>query len=642
LYNGLSPGERRLLHGQIAALLEDLYAGRTDQMAVQLARHYVEAGEGEKAVDYLLQAGDRARGLYAHQEAIEHYQQALAFLKEGGEHERAARTLMKLGLTYHTAFQFRRARQSYQEGFALWQRAGEMEPAVPPPPASHALRVNAGEPITLDLTVVGDTGSTRVMEQLFSGLVAFTPGLGVVPDVARSWDVSEGGRRYVFHLRDDARWSDGRPVTASDFEYAWKRVLDPATGSPNAGSLYDVKGARAFHREEAGRDDVRVWALDEHTLMVELEEPTGYFLQLLADAACYPLPRHVVEARGQAWTKVGNIVTNGPFLLEAWRQGESLVLARNPEYHGRFRGNLQRVELSLRPEDSAARFEEYEADSLDIFELTDLPVSDRDLARQRHAGEYISAPGMSTFYAGFDVSRPPFDDRRVRQAFVLATDRDRLADVGLGGYSSPATGGFIPLGIPGHLPGIGLPYDPGQARILLAEAGYPKGRGFPDVDCLNPRHPSAKAMAEYLQSQWWENLGVEIKWEAMELAIFLDKLDRAAPHIFVIGWTADYPDPDNFLRVSAIRRNTRWRNEAYDRLVEEARRVTDQGERMKLYGQADRILVEEAPIMPLMYARQHILVKPWVSHYPTSGIMRRDFWKDVIIEPHWGASGSYA
>jgi MarR-like DNA-binding transcriptional regulator SgrR of sgrS sRNA len=222
LYNGLSRGEQRLLHGQIAALLEELYAGRTDELAVQLARHYVEAGEGERAVDYLLQAGDQARDLYAHQEALDHYQRALKILKERKEHERAARTLMKLGLTYHTAFDFRRARQAYEEGFTLWQQAGEVEPAVSPPPAPHALRMYVLEPITLDPTLADDTGSGNVIGQLFSGLVELTPDMNVVPGVARSWEVSDGGRRYLFHLRDDVRWSDGTPVTAGDFEYAWK------------------------------------------------------------------------------------------------------------------------------------------------------------------------------------------------------------------------------------------------------------------------------------------------------------------------------------------------------------------------------------------------------------------------------------
>ncbi|MFQ5596321.1 MAG: ABC transporter substrate-binding protein, partial [Anaerolineae bacterium] len=263
LYNDLSAGERRLLHGEIAEVLEELYAGHTEDITVQLAHHYSEAGEADKAIEYLLQAGDQARGLYAHQEAIDYYQRALGFLKERGEYERAARTLMKLGLTHHTAFDFDRAREAYEEGFALWQRGGRGRPAVLAP-APHALRVSGTEPLTLDPTLAIDSDSIVILDQLFSGLIALGPEMEVVPDVAASWEVADGGQKYIFHLRDDVVWSDGRPVTAGDFEFAWKRVLDPATGSPSASLLYDVKGARAFHQGQIPDPDcVGVRSLDD-------------------------------------------------------------------------------------------------------------------------------------------------------------------------------------------------------------------------------------------------------------------------------------------------------------------------------------------------------------------------------------------
>ncbi|MFQ6102464.1 MAG: ABC transporter substrate-binding protein [Anaerolineae bacterium] len=631
IYEGLSPPRRIHLHRKVATALEELHEERTEEIAVQLARHYAEAGEGEKAVEYLLQAGDWARGLYAYQGAIEHYQRALAFLKEQGAHQRAARTLMKLGLTYHSAFDFRRARQAYEEGFTLWQRAGGMQPAVPPPPAPHALRVDWGDPMTLDPTMAGDVGSAGLIDQLFSGLVERSPEMDVVPAVARTWEVSEGGRKYVFHLREDVRWSDGASVTAEDFEYAWKRALDPATGSPSASLLYDVKGARSFHRGEVPDPDrVGVRALDEMTLVVELEGPTGYFPHLLTCCATYPVPRHVVEPHGEAWTEMGNIVTNGPFRLEAWQRGKPVILARNREYYGPFTGNVQRVELSL-PADRAARLALYEADDLDVLGLWEFPPLEWDYARQRYAGEYVSVPRLHTYYVGFDVSRPPFDDPRVRRAFVLAIDRETLADVVMMGYVSPATGGLLPPGMPGHAAGIGLPYDPDRAGQLLAEAGYAGGFGFPAVELLTFRR--ADPESEYMLSQWRENLGVEITWKTLEVEIFFDRVEKEPPHMFLSGNYADYPDPDDFLRVSPHVRRTRWRNEIYAALVEGARRVTDQEERMRMYQQADRILVEEAAIMPLVYGRLHLLVKPWVRKFPTS-VIKAWFWKDVIIEPH--------
>jgi oligopeptide transport system substrate-binding protein len=275
----------------------------------------------------------------------------------------------------------------------------------------------------------------------------------------------------------------------------------------------------------------------------------------------------------------------------------------------------------------------YETDDLDIAYLVDLPELEMDRARQRHPGEYISGPWLYTLNIGFDVSRPPFDERRVRRAFTLATDRHTLADVGPRGYYFPATGGLVPPGMPGHSPGIGLPYDPEGASQLMAEAGYRHARGFPVVDSLTWDDLPMVELCEWLQAQWLETLGIEITWDHMEWGRFCDKLAKEVPHMWIAGWRADYPDPDSFLRVAEWRLTTGWQNGVYEGLVEGARRVMDQAERMKMYQQADMILVKEAVILPLMYGRFHLLVKPWVRRYPMSPL-RQEFWQDVIIEPH--------
>jgi ABC-type oligopeptide transport system substrate-binding subunit/DNA-binding SARP family transcriptional activator len=637
VYDGIPRRHRQLAHAWAGKAIERLYGPQVETLVGELAYHFEQGGRldkalTEKAIHYLLQAGDRARGRMAPGDAIDYYQRALALLKEQSDHEGAARTLMKLGLTYHIDFDFQQARRAYEEGFALWQRAGTIREG-PPPPAPHALRMAwFPPPTTLDPAMSQDIFSAAVIDQLFSGLVAHSSEMDVVPEVAGSWEVLEGGRKYIFHLRDDVVWSDGPPVTAKDFEYAWKRVLAPATGSPNASLLYDVKGAKSFHRGQDGMGDVGVRALDEVTLVVELEGPTSFLLHLLAHSATYPVPRHVVEARGRAWTGVQNIVTNGPFGLEACNPGESIILSRNPVYHGRCRGNLQRVELSFLA-DPCARLSLYEADGSDILDMTFLPPAELDDARRRHAGEYVVGPRLWTSYLGFGVGRPPFDDVRLRRAFALATDRETLAEVVLRGHSAPATGGFIPPGMPGHSPHVGVPYNPDRARQLLAEAGYPGGRGFPAVELLARR--GHESQSEYLKAQWRENLGVdaELTWATMEYETFFGRLRKEPPSMFLLGWVADYPDPDNFLRISTFRHWTRWRNEAYDRLVEEARRFMDQGERMRLYERVERILIEEAAILPLYYSRLHLLVKPWVRQVPVSA-MEWWFWKDIVIEPH--------
>jgi class 3 adenylate cyclase/tetratricopeptide (TPR) repeat protein len=417
---------RRVYHGLVADWLMEQGGERVEEYTGLIADHLELAGRTAEAVQYLNEAGDRARGLYAHREAIGAYQRALALLKEQGDHERAARTLMKLGLTHHTAFQFEESDQAYEDGIALWQQVSETHAAVQLPPAPHALRVELLNVSTLDPTVVPDSWSEEVVRQLFSGLVALDPEGGIVPDVARSWEVRDGGRKYVFHLRDDVRWSDGTPVTAEDFEFGWKRVLHPVTDSASAGMLYDVKGARPFHLAKVSNEaSVGIQALDNGTLLVQLEGPTAYFLHLLTNCATYPVPRHVVQVHGNAWAKTGSIATNGPFRLESWHKDESMTFCRNSDYHGRCKGNVERVVLRLRSalsssQSSGRLLAAYEADELHCLNLLGLSPSDKNRAPDRYAGEYILGPSLSTFYVGFDVSRAPFADPRVRRAFVHA------------------------------------------------------------------------------------------------------------------------------------------------------------------------------------------------------------------------------
>jgi ABC-type oligopeptide transport system substrate-binding subunit len=627
-YNGLLKKERRVFHRQVAEALERLYPDRVDEQLGLLAYHWDRSGDADKATEYLLRAGDQARLAYAHREAVEYYQRALVFLKEKSEYGRAARTLMKLGLTHHSAFDYRRARSAHDEAFALWQRAGREEPVAALASAPHALRVHLSSPQTLDPNLASDYVASTFVTHLFSGLVALASDLSIEPDVARSWEVSEGGRKWVFRLRDDVAWSDGVAVTAGDFEYAWKRALHPETGSPNASLLYDVAGAKAFHQGRGRVQDVGVRAADERTLVVELEGPVGYFFQLLAYAGTFPLPRHrAVSLRGR-WWQSGEIVGNGPFRLASWIPGKKIVLQRNAQYHGRFRGNVDRVAVTLLSEDeSAEQLAQYEAGEPDVLDMLAFPGVVLDRARQRHAEEYITQPALSTAYVGFDTSRPPFDDIRVRRAFALATDRERM----VGADESPATGGFVPRGMPGHSPGTALPHDPAQARALLAYAGYPGGHGFPPVDAVTIS--GSESYGDYPETFWRETLGVDIVWETLDWDSYFPRMERDPPHLFGLGWVADYPDPDTFLRVGFFRHFTHWHNPDYERLVERARRSTDQEERMELYARADRLLVEEAPILPLAYQRNHYLVKPWVRAYPTSPI-RSLFWKDVIIEAH--------
>ena len=233
-----------------------------------------------------------------------------------------------------------------------------------------------------------------------------------------------------------------------------------------------------------------------------------------------------------------------------------MILARNPNYHGRFTGNLESVELILRESGQSTDIEMLEKYENDLIDVVVFASSEVNRVRQRYAGEYRKAPRLITMYLQFDISRPPFDDVNVRRAFVLATDRDALVKA-CRADCFPATGGFVPPGMPGHSPGIGLPFNPKQARQLLSEAGYSRGLDFPIVECVTL--PDRVDIGNNLQEQWRKNLGVKIKWESMERHAFLSKLSEQSPHLFILGWRADYPDPDNFLRarIGDIQRQ-RW------------------------------------------------------------------------------------
>ena len=629
-YNGLLMRDRRAFHGQVAEALERLFPERMDEQLGLLAHHWERAEVVDKATEYLLRAGDQARLAYAHHEASDYYLRALR-LQEGQEDTQgAARTWMKLGSTYHTAFDFRRSREAYDQGFALWQRT--WQPSLAVGAAPHPLRLQESEPTALDPSHAKDSQSGVIVGQLFSALVEFTEELDVVPDAARSWDILDGGRTYVFHLREGMLWSDNRPVTAGDFMLSLQRAVDHVRQLGADVPGLDIKGARAYVAGQIAHvAQIGVSAPDDLTLVIELEEPAGYFLQQLTLA--YPVPRHALAAHGESWAEPDLIVTNGPFLLKEYRPAERLVLERNPRYHGRTYGNVQTIEVGLVRSEPNPRLDTYQRGELDAAAISVLGPPGVEQARQRYAGEYVSAPRQSVFFTSFDITRAPFDDTRVRLAFVLAADREAIM-LSSRGYARPATGGFVPPGIPGHSPGIALPYDPTAARALLAQAGDGPGRTpFPPVEIW---HWSGSVVADPVNAciqQWQENLGVEVLARSAPWPDYLKRLDQSLTHLWFSGWSADYPDPDTFLRVGLSQYRRNWPKLPYEELLETARRITDQPRRMLLYRQADRMVIEDALVMPMAYGVEHSLVKPWVKRYPLSPF-GAPLWKDVVIVGH--------
>ncbi|MDQ6614855.1 MAG: ABC transporter substrate-binding protein [Actinomycetota bacterium] len=625
LYAELGTGERRQLHSEIARVLEELYGDHCTEIAVKLARHHCEADQEAKAVPYLLHAGDQARSLYALQEAIDAYRRALAIMKEHHDIAGAARTLMKLGLTYHNAFDFDKSRQAYDEGFDFWQRAGDVQHGHLPP-SPHPLRLDWPEPETLDPAMCAEMWSGGVIDQLFCGLLEVSPEMNVIPDAASRWEVTDGGRRYRFHLRSDRLWTDGTRLTAHDFEFAWKRVLDPATVSPVASLLYAIRGARAFHEGTGDRDLVGVRAADDETLDVELEHPAAYFPHLIAFTVARAVPRHVVAANGPAWTTASCIATCGAFKFGHWEPGDVMVLTADDHFRGTKVGNIHSIELRLGDPESLT--DDYDSNGLDVLALRRLPEHVRWRVRQQHATDLLSIPWMATHFVAFNDRRTPFSDYRVRQALAHAIDQSTLADIVMHGDAFPAMGGLLPLGMPGHAPGIALGFDPDRARQLLADAGYAGGTGFPPVQALS--FGAVTTPREFVGHQWRQILGIDVSWKDSTSPIW-DPTRQ--PDVFVCAWAADFPDPDNFLGLYLERFRPTAVDDPFRQQLERARRATDASKRVQSYGLADRVLVEEALCIPLIYDRLQLLVRPWVKKFPTSA-QNWWFWKDAVIEAH--------
>ncbi|HLG23054.1 MAG TPA: peptide ABC transporter substrate-binding protein, partial [Candidatus Manganitrophaceae bacterium] len=479
-----------------------------------------------------------------------------------------------------------------------------------PPDSESVFRMNlSSEPPTLDWSLATDNVSIRVIENLMEGLAEYDSNLRPRPALAERWEVSPDGLRYLFHLRKDVYWTDGRRVTAADFEYAWKRLLDPKTASEYAYFLYDIQNAAEYNGGGIqDRDKVGVKAVDDDTLQVDLKKPAVYFPSIVTFTATFPQRRDLIEKYGERWTDPERLVTCGPFRLKEWRHEYKLVLTANDRYYGG-RPPLDRIIFYIVEEETTA-LTLYETGDLDRVALP--PVA---IPHYRTRPDYLHAPFLRGYYYGFNVEKPPFNDVRVRRAFSMAVDRSEIPRV-LKGGEIPATS-WVPEGMLGHNPKIGLGFDPKRARGLLAEAGYPGGKGLPPITLAFNTDPTNRLIAEQIQAQWKRNLGAEVALDNMEWKVYLKRLKDDTPQIFRLGWGADYPDPDNFLNLftgAGGNNNTHWKNGAYDRLISEAASEPDESRRVSLYDEAQRILTEQdVPIMPLFFAAQNLLVQPTVQ-----------------------------
>jgi ABC-type transport system substrate-binding protein/class 3 adenylate cyclase len=594
-YASLVETTRRRLHKRVGEALEAIYRESPEESYALLARHFTEADVPDKAVDYLLKAGDRARSIYADQEALEHYRKARSFLARLGDESRARDTLFKMALTYHLAFDFERAEEMYDEAFSC-------RPDEPPKsPPTERLRTAVSKP---DAVVPGHVYSTeglKITEQLFKGLLMIDGELNVLPSMADNLRVSSDGLSYLFRLREGVRWSDGHPLTADDFAFTWKRMRELETRTSFL--MEDVETAEA---------------LDDRTLEITLREPRSFFPYVLASPWAFPWPRHRCEELGEDWHRPENLVSNGPFRLAEFDDEHALLVA-NPYWDGP-RGNVREIEIPF-VEKSADMIERWREGEFDVLTVWNLGITEAP----ETAYDFI--PDLHTRYVGFSVDKAPFSNALVRKAFSHAVDRDALLRPEDSERAS-TRGGAIPPAMPGHSHRIGPDYDPDLARSLLAEAGYPEGRGLPELNMLVP--PWLVATAELLAAQVAE-IGFRVNHRAAQGKFWSASL--ADEHLWVSGFGADYPDPDGFFRGLFREPFPFYRDDEIEELLIQARSLSNQPERMKLYHDIDRLWVNEhAAVLPIAYGRSVAAHRPWIQGFWANALAKAALDR-IVVEP---------
>jgi len=487
-----------------------------------------------------------------------------------------------------------------------------------------SFRVNVGtEPPSLDWSLATDHVSFNVISNLMVGLTEFDKELKPAPVIAKSWDVLEDGNKIIFHLRDDVQWTDGKKVRAQDFEYSWKRLLNPKTASQYAYILFDIVNAQEF-AEGKIKDAaaVGIQAPDDQTLIVTLRHPAAYFLAITTFEVTYPQRQDVFEKFDTRWTEPGNIVTNGPFRLTSWKHENEIELSANPGY---FRGKpaIEKVSMFMINEKSTA-VAMFEQGNMDFMDDHSIPALDKP--RLSKMPGYKLVPQLRGEYYGFAVDRNPFDNPKLRKAFAMAIDRSVFPKI-LQGGQKPATS-WIPPGMLAHNPEIGLAFNPNEAKRLLSEAGYPDGKGLPPIVLGYNTLDDHKLVAEAVQGMWQKYLNVIVKIENQEWKVYLKKLQNDPFVVHRAGWGADYPDPDNFMKLftsNSGNNHGRWKNPRYDQLLEQAAREQHAAKRSRLYDEAQRILTEtDAAIAPLFWTTEATLLNPKFTGLEYNSMARMD------------------
>ncbi len=481
------------------------------------------------------------------------------------------------------------------------------------------------EPATLDPHLAVGVPEFKVLLALFEGLVKRdAKTLEIKPAVARSWEISEDATTYTFHFDPDARWSNGDRVTPEDFRFSIERILNANLGSSYAKMLFPLRKGEAYHRGEVEDfDEVGVRILDPYTLELTLEYPLAYFLDLLAHGAWYPVHPPTILAYGNdnphdrlaRWTRPGRLVGNGPFQLAEWRLNAALVVRPNPYFRAADQVRLNEIHFHPIQADAEER-----AFRNGFLHYTSTVPPHRVQWYQTNQPEDIRFDTyLGTYYFMFNTLTPGLEDPRVRRALSLSIDREAITRAILRGGQKPAYH-FTPPDTAGYTSPSTVPHDPERARELLAEAGFPGGAGFPEIEFLYNTSDAHRSIALAVQQMWRRELGIDIRLYNVEWGVYLARRRNRDFEMMRAGWIGDYNDPSTFLDLFTAGSSNNfsgWSDDVYDEAIRASRRTLDPEQRAAYFARAEEILLREGPVIPVYFYVNSLLIDPAVGgHHP--------------------------
>ncbi len=500
---------------------------------------------------------------------------------------------------------------------------------------------NGSEPETLDPQLATGQPEHLIFSAIFEGLVAPRPDDFDAngPGAAERWEHSPDFAEWTFHLRKEGKWSDGTPLTAADFLFAYERILSPKLASDYSSMLYPLRNAQEFSEGKiADFRQVGITAVNPHTLRLTLKGPAPYLPSMLKHYSWFPVPRHVIERFGSMtdrdtrWTRAGNLVGNGPFKLAEWRFTHSITVDRNPHYWDAKTVKLNAIQFL--PIQNGGT-EDRAFNDGQIHATGTVPLDKVPLYRETRPAEYHEDPLLSVYFYRCNVTQAPFNNKLVRKALALAIDRESLIKNVLRAGQKPALGLTPPGCGEGYETPLLMKFDPAEARRLLAEAGYPNGKSFPKFDILINTSESHRTIAEAIMAMWKEHLDLPVSVLNQDWGVYLTSQRELKYTVCRAGWVGDYLDPFTFLSIWQTgdgNNNTGWSSKKYDDLMARSCLEADAPKRMAILREAEEHLLAEAPILPVYWYVRSTMKRPEVKGWLPSLLEHRCY-KAISIEP---------